>query len=100
MEFSCVPAVWTTWCWVVHGLEVAQVVAVPGASCQPGWAGGEVNRGEAPREGALQLDPRDGQIPVEETCPARQCGVKWAGSGAVEGTGRTLGMTLKSIKGF
>ena len=33
MEFSCVPAVWTTWCWVVHGLEVAQVVAVP--RCQP-----------------------------------------------------------------
>ena len=62
---------------------------MPAAS--QGGRGGEVNRGEAPREGALQLDPRDGQVPVEETCPARQCGVKWAGSGVFEGTGRTLG---------
>lgn len=76
---------------MVHGLEVAQVVAVPGASCQPGWAGGEVVRGEPPREGALHLDPGDGQVLVEETCPARQCSVNWAGSGAFEGTGRPLG---------
>ena len=81
MEFPCVPAVDA----MVQGAH-----GVPSASCQPGWVGGEVSRGEAPREGALQRDPRGGQVPAEGTCPGRQGGVKWAGSGAFEETGGPL----------